>query len=109
LVFATGGVAVGRNESNYTSTATGAPLFQGFEGRSTNVGWFAGGGVEWAVTNNIILGVEYQHFDLDSERATRQLSTTDVDNIALASEGDIVRARLSFKLGRPEERYEPMK
>jgi len=109
MVYGTGGVAIGRNESWYTFTSTGDRRFPGFEGRSTNTGWFAGAGAEWAVTNNVILGIEYQHYELDSKRATTQLSPADVDNIALASSGDLVRARLSFKLGRADERYEPLK
>ena len=56
----------------------------------------------WRVSPfDVILGVEYQHFELDSERATNQLAPTNVDNIALASKGDLVRARLSFKLTPP--------
>ena len=110
MVYATGGVAIGRMQSWYTFTDTGARRFPGFEGNATSTGWFAGLGAEWAITDNLLLGVEYQHYDLDSERATEQLAPTDNDNIALASEGDVVRARLSFKLGRtPQVLREPLK
>ena len=44
-----------------------------------------------------------------SKRATTQLAANDVDNIALAGDGDIVRVRLSFKLGREERVIEPLK
>jgi outer membrane immunogenic protein len=109
MIFGTGGYARAHLDSDYRNQTTGQIAFPTFSGSSSNNGWFAGGGVEWAMTNNVILGLEYQHFELDSERATPQLSANDNDNIALSAEGDIVRARLSFKLGRSEPDFYPLK
>ena len=109
MVFGTGGYAFARLQSDYRNESTGQIAFPSFGGSSRNNGWFAGGGVEWAMTSNVILGIEYQHFELDSERATPQLSATDNDNIALSAEGNTVRARLSFKLGRSEPEPQSLK
>ncbi len=35
-----------------------------------NSGWVVGGGLDYAITNNIILGVEYNHYDLDFQDFT---------------------------------------
>ena len=67
LFFVTGGYARGDLESFYTFTSSGGPRFPGFEGGSKNDGWFAGGGVEWAVAPSVILGLEYQHYELEVE------------------------------------------
>lgn len=102
MIYATGGWAGRHLNASYSSTLTGVPLFQNFWGNSFNPGWYAGVGVEAVVLRvnpfDVVLGVEYQHFELDSRRATNQLVVNDNDNIALASKGDLVRARLSFKL-----------
>jgi outer membrane immunogenic protein len=50
----------------------------------SETGWTAGGGVELAVSDNISLRGEYLHFDV-----------ADID-------GDIVRAGINFRFGRPQ-------
>jgi outer membrane immunogenic protein len=55
MPYITGGVAFGGVDANQ------AP-FTG--GSSTQVGWAAGAGVEFAVVNNITAKVEYLHYDL---------------------------------------------
>jgi outer membrane immunogenic protein len=64
-------------------------------------GWFAGGGIEYAIAKNVILGVEYQHIDLGTT-----FHPSSADGFAPGPNGrdigaseDIVRARLSFKFG----------
>lgn len=104
LLFATGGYANGRIETQTRDTLFGDAVFD--QSSSRHGGWFVGAGVEYAITSNLILGLEYQHVELEGRniRAT-PFFTTEVRN-DLGADMDIVRARLSFKLGRPESKDE---
>jgi outer membrane immunogenic protein len=66
LLYATGGVAYGGGSSHFSffDASTGA----GWSGSpsSTRVGWTLGGGVEYAVTNNITIKGEYLYANLGS-------------------------------------------
>jgi outer membrane immunogenic protein len=72
-------------------------------------GWTIGGGLEFAVSPNVLLGVEYNYADLGRERHSGATSdggtaVTDVDvNV------HTVWARLSFKFGRDDRRPAPLK
>jgi len=57
LPYITGGAAFGNVDANH-------PGFPG--GSSTQVGWAAGAGLEFAVVNNVTAKVEYLHYDLGS-------------------------------------------
>jgi outer membrane immunogenic protein len=100
MAFITGGYATWNVETRSNVVATGAAFDST---RQRHDGWFIGGGIEYAINRNLIIGLEYQHLELDSQRHISSASgvvdtnTRDVDVTA-----DIVRARLSFKLGRPE-------
>jgi outer membrane immunogenic protein len=75
------------------------------EGSTSRVGWTAGGGVEYAWTNNWVLGAEFLYYDLGS----RTLAT--VPSVAASSffganvfsstkvnfTGEVARARISYK------------
>ena len=60
-----GGAWVGSNNFTLTSTATGASA--SFSNNNTNTGWTAGGGVEWAFTNNWTARVEYDYVGLSNQ------------------------------------------
>ncbi len=67
LLYATGGLAYGNVQENYS--LVGVPPTAGtFAGSAsaTRVGWTAGAGAEWKVTNNISLKAEYLYVDLGS-------------------------------------------
>jgi outer membrane immunogenic protein len=103
LIYATGGLAYGSVKDNF---AWGYPtLGQVYLGRdsSTEWGWTAGAGFEYAMTDNFILGAEVLYFDLGS---------TSVPGIPIAGfvppvgtsltgnydhDGVIARARASYK------------
>lgn len=108
LIYATGGYANGRIQTSTPSVATGVA----FDSTSSrHDGWYIGGGVEYALNRNWILGVEYQHVELDARDVTPvPFNATEVRN-GLEAEMDIVRARITFKFGRdePVERVEPLK
>ena len=70
MIYATGGVAYGGGTSNFSvfDSTTGS-FFTGSPS-STRVGWVIGGGVEYAVTNNITIKGEYLYADLGSSNFT---------------------------------------
>lgn len=110
LLYVSGGYASADIHSRAISVATGAVAFSASERHD---GWYVGGGVEFALTDSWILGLEYQHLDFGTERqcpggACLGAAGFFVDRDMDAS-ADVVRARLSFKFGRSEARYEPLK
>ena len=106
MFYATGGVAYGGGSANLNvyDAVDGWAWYSGSHS-TTRTGWTLGAGVEYAITNNIILGAEYLYYDLGS----RTLTT--VPNAAASSffgtqvysstkvnfDGSVVRARLSYK------------
>jgi outer membrane immunogenic protein len=80
LPFVTGGVAIGR----YSGTENGT-----LENSENMVGWTAGAGLEYAVTDNLIARVEYRYsdygrksqpapFSFEGQQARLDLTTNDV-------------------------------
>ena len=59
-IFAKGGLAVGR-VSNYVHDNSDY-----VKAKDTRTGWTVGAGAEYAVTNNVLLGLEYNYVDLGS-------------------------------------------
>ena len=83
MPYVTGGWA-------YGNVKTSVPLFGISTDRSHTGGWALGGGLEYAVTNNIIAGVEYLYVDLGDKRVLGS-------NVKLGTDFSVVRARLSYK------------
>lgn len=109
LLYATGGYANGRITDRVTLNSTGQTV--GMTSASHD-GWFIGGGVEYALNHNWIVGVEYMHVDFDSRFRCENVVAGGCaagESRTGSADTDIVRARLSFKLGRPEEQHESMK
>ncbi|HTV34581.1 MAG TPA: outer membrane protein [Methylocella sp.] len=69
LIYATGGVAFGGFNSNYSIYGTDA-LGEAFSGSAststTRVGWTVGGGIQYAITNNWSVRAEYRYTDWGS-------------------------------------------
>jgi outer membrane immunogenic protein len=72
LVYGTGGVAFA--QSDYTVRTT-APVVSRISSNTNHVGYTVGGGLEYAITNNLILGAEYRwtQFELKGLRNTTAL------------------------------------
>ena len=76
MIFATGGYASADLKTAACSQVTGlcnqANLAR-FNGQSRNSGWYAGGGFDYMVHKgplvDVLLGLEYQHFDVGSKNA----------------------------------------
>ena len=107
MFYGTGGVAYGGGSAhlNFYDSSSGVYFNSGNNDQS-RTGWVLGAGVEYAITNNIILGAEYLYFDLGSK--TFYAYPGVIANIPApystvwASEkvnfdGSVVRARVSYK------------
>ena len=68
MPYVTGGLAVGDLELDQNQHDVGLPnqFFQGRSESETNVGWFVGGGLEYALTNHWRLRGQYEYVDLGS-------------------------------------------
>jgi outer membrane immunogenic protein len=93
--------------SNTSLTSTTKPPFAGFDDRNTHDGWVVGGGLEYALTHNIILGVDYSHIMADS--VTYGPIPVVVPGVTrnIDADIDIVTARISYKF--TPDSYQPMK
>jgi outer membrane immunogenic protein len=73
LFYATGGLALGRENFNQTVSLV-SPFVETTSMGSTRVGWTAGAGVEYAITKNWSIKGEYLHVDLGSFNTVATLS-----------------------------------
>jgi len=108
MFYGTGGVAYGGGTAhlNVYDAANGI-YFSSGNHNSTRTGWTLGAGVEYALTNNIILGAEYLYYNLGSKTVTTAplnylAGVNNVYNGVYASskvnfDGSAVRARISYK------------
>ena len=104
MIYGTGGYAAATLKAQYLVAATGLTTAPALSGASWNDGWFAGTGIEYMVHKgalvDVVLGAEYQHFDVSSKNAFcffASCSPADDDDYRLGAKGDIVRARLTIK------------
>jgi outer membrane immunogenic protein len=86
LPYVTGGLAVGDVNAS-------APGFAGMD--STQTGWTAGAGVEYAVTNNWSAKVEYLHVDLGQFDCGMNCGATGSDNVSFRE--NLVRGGINYK------------
>ena len=107
LIYGTGGVAYGGGTANLNFYDSSTNIyFNSGNNDQSRAGWTLGGGVEYAITNNVILGAEYLYFDLGSK--TYYAYPGVINNIPapystvyarekVNFDGSVVRARLSYK------------
>src|SRR3984957_6153379 len=98
LFFINGGYANGDTRVQDISAA-GAVLQTSEASRQG--GWYLGGGVDYAVTKNFILGIEYQHADLGTKFQCTTFPACVVpssNNMRVSATADIVKARATYKL-----------
>ena len=76
LAYATGGYAQARINTWGTifppittpvTTPPQSPQNRFQEGSATHDGWFVGGGVDYALSNNVFIGFQYKHYEFGSE------------------------------------------
>ena len=106
MFYGTGGVAYGGGSAhlNVYDNANGWYWQSGNQNES-RVGWTVGGGVEYAWTNNIIIGAEYLYYNLGSKTfyalpnvvASSVLGANVYSSTKINFEGSVARARISYK------------
>jgi outer membrane immunogenic protein len=107
MIFATGGYASADLKGTGCSTVTGQcgpSAISNASGQARSTGWYAGGGLDYMVHKgplvDVILGVEYQHFDVGSKNAfcfNGSCNPGNLNDYDLGAKGDLVRARLTIK------------
>jgi outer membrane immunogenic protein len=109
MVFGTGGLAIGEVSATGSVTGTDAVGLAATWSGSTSttmVGFAAGGGAEWALTNNWSLKGEYIYFDLGSLSHPLNLTSNTfiaivpfptLGNTTTHINGNIVRAGVNYK------------
>ena len=106
LIYGTGGVAYGGASSHLdVFDAVNGWGFSSGGGSSSRTGWTAGGGVEYAITNNIILGAEYLYYDLGNRHlnfvanpaASNFFGVPVFSQTKIDFTGSVARARISYK------------
>jgi len=70
MIYATGGVAYAGGKSNFSVFDSTTGSFWTGSPSSTRVGWTVGGGLEYAITNNITIKGEYLYADLGKSNFT---------------------------------------
>jgi outer membrane immunogenic protein len=107
LLYVKGGLAAGRAESKLSTTrAFGGPAPRTFREKTDHIGWTIGAGIEYALTPNWILGVEYNYIDLGRERygGLSYLGNgvpTNLGDYELDLKISTITGRLSYKLDAP--------
>jgi outer membrane immunogenic protein len=100
LLYVKGGLAGGEVDS--TMTGALVPTIQVQE-KNRQLGWTAGAGIEYAMWERWVLGLEYNYYDLGSERfggSARQAGVpTDYGDYNVGVKASSVLARLSYRGG----------
>lgn len=101
MIYATGGYANGRVQTQTVTTATGIAFDYTSERHD---GWFVGAGADLYVTrlwwSDLIIGVQYQHVDLGTERHFDLVTPPSVLNVLtrdVSATVDSVVLRATFK------------
>lgn len=93
MPYVTGGYANGSfqfNAQNTVGTATE-------QANAHTGGGYIGLGLDWAMTNNWILGAEYRHYGFSAKTVTGAFSTGGSDQVRFGPSTDTVLARVSYK------------
>lgn len=100
MIYATGGVAWAEVSGDLIGRT--APQISNTRGsyNSTNSGWTAGGGVEWAFANNWTARAEYLYYHIDGDTLT---ATDPLDRAVTFTTDDtnvhVLRAGVNYKFG----------
>jgi hypothetical protein len=105
MVFVTGGGASATLKGQSCSNVTGLCGVTSSNGQTRDQwGWYAGGGFDYMVHKgplvDVILGVEYQHYDVGNKNAfcgALDCGVASAGPYDLSTTGDLVRARLTIK------------
>jgi outer membrane immunogenic protein len=104
LFYVKGGVAFTEVRSRIFDNTP--PPFESFK-KDTRVGWTVGGGVEWGITQNWIIGVEGNYYDFGSFNVNQVVDTSTGLPAGVTTNHDVdttmfsVLGRVSYKFGGP--------
>jgi outer membrane immunogenic protein len=93
LAYGTAGIGWARSQASATFTDCSECDTHTFTAKSNNFGWVAGGGLEYKLTQHILLRGEYLHYDFGSVGYAFQPIVT----INAKLNVDVARGGLSFK------------
>ncbi|MDX2156308.1 MAG: outer membrane beta-barrel protein [Hyphomicrobiaceae bacterium] len=112
LAYVKGGYAGAMVE---ISADDNVPPDWGFERRDMHHGWTVGVGAEYQIRDGIVLGLEYNYVNLNEDFTSPVVVLANNAPVGPNALMDIdtslhsITARLSFKLGRPEEHHDSLK
>jgi len=106
LIYGTGGVAYGDIQHSYLQfAATGQSL--GASSSTTSTGWTPGLGLEFAVWNNLTVGIEYLHYDLGNTSLGIPVATAvggvvfPPSSASFADKSDMLRVKFNWLFNGP--------
>jgi outer membrane immunogenic protein len=106
LIYGTGGFAYGGGSGHLNIyDATNGWYWASSNSNATRTGWTVGGGVEYAFTNNWIIGAEYLYFNLGTKyintfpngAVTSFFGPNVYTSTKINLDASVVRARVSYK------------
>ena len=102
MIYGTGGVAYGGGSANFSVYDATQGLFLSGNPSSSRTGWVAGGGAEYAWTNNITFKVEYLYYDLGKSNFSTGPALVSAFNGVYATghidyRANVVRAGVNYK------------
>jgi outer membrane immunogenic protein len=93
LIYATGGVAFTDYSFSSPSPAPGLSY-----GAGSRTGWTIGVGLDYAITDNWIAGIQYKYYDFGSRSSA---SSPAFNTVSFREHENVIQARLSYKFGGP--------
>jgi outer membrane immunogenic protein len=99
LFYATGGLAIGGAELDFSPTPGPFLNMSGESDTATKVGWTLGGGIDYALADNLSLRVEYRYTDLGKldVRASDNVSPAVFEDLEVKNAFHAVRAGVSWR------------
>jgi outer membrane immunogenic protein len=98
LVYGTGGAAFSRILSGYENYSDSTlSVLQGTDQRRLKNGWVAGGGIEYALTNNWLIRAEGLYYDFGKKVVSPSIGDGETARTSFA----VGRVGLSYKFGGP--------
>ncbi len=96
LLFAQGGYARANIATEIPLNATGIPVAAASHWHN---GWFAGVGLDYALSSIVSVGVDYKHYEFSTELHSDFIGSPNARNVS--ANADAVFARINFKLWGP--------
>jgi outer membrane immunogenic protein len=98
MPYVKGGFVAWRVNSQLNSLANGATPREAYDQQKHHIGWTAGGGVEYLVNPHVILGLEYNYYDLQKLNYDGRTKSSRPVIYSIHPTFNAVVARISYKL-----------